>query len=211
MWNLVLKNERFLQVFSELGLFSNTTDDAIVLLEELVYCRDIMIKKVGELRVKLFQTRFNGDRKNIDLIILPRYSNLHFQVDRACYVENMIRESRCLMLLDDLVKHRWDLNGKVKWSEKCFPGDLSELLISYQNTDRDNNADNDFEVNSDDDDNNLNITDDEMEFNDEDLKAQLKLCVAKHRMASVTFYFFVSLKSKAQGIMRRYILCRTEY
>ena len=93
-----------------------------------------------------------------------------------------------------------------QWRQK----DLSELLILYEKTDCDNNVNNDFEVNSDDDDNDLDITD-EMEFNDEDWKAQLKLRVAKHRMASVTFYFFVSLKSKAQGIMRHYILCRTEY
>ena len=169
MWNLVLKNERFLKVFSELGLFSNTTDDAIAILEELVCClyRDLKIKKVGELRMKLFQTRFNGDRKNIDLISLPRYSNLHFQIDRACYVANMFRESRCLILPDDPVEHGWNLNGKVKWSEKCFPDDLSDLLISYEKTDCDNNVHNDFEVNSDNDDDDFDITDDEMEFNDE--------------------------------------------
>ena len=70
MSNLVLKNERFLQVFSEFGLFSNTTDDAIATLEEFVCCLygDPKIKKVDKLRVKLFQTRFIGDGKNIDLI-----------------------------------------------------------------------------------------------------------------------------------------------
>ena len=49
MWNLVLKNERFLQLFSELGLFSNITDDAIAILEELVCClyRDLKIKKLA--------------------------------------------------------------------------------------------------------------------------------------------------------------------
>ena len=169
MWNLVLKDERFLQVFSELGLFSYTTDDAIAILEGLACClyRGLKIKKVGELRVKLFQTSFNGDRKNIGLISLPRYSNLHFQIDRACYVANMFRESRCLMLLDDPVEHGWDLNGKVKWSEKCLPDDLSELLISYEKTDCDNNVENDFEVNSDDDSDDFDVTDDEMEFNDE--------------------------------------------
>ena len=161
MWNLALKNKSFLQLFSELGLFSNTTDDAIAILEELVR------KKVGELRVKLFQTSFNGDRKNIDLISLPRYSNLHFQIDRACYVPNMFRESRCLILPDDPVEHGWNLNGKVKWSEKCFPDSLSELLISYEKIDCDNNVHNDFEVNSDNDDDDFDIADDEMEFNDE--------------------------------------------
>ena len=67
MWNLKLKNERLLQVFSEFGQFSNTTDDAIVILEEFLCClyRDLKIKKVNELRVKLSQTRFNGDGKNI--------------------------------------------------------------------------------------------------------------------------------------------------
>ena len=70
------------------------------------------------------------------------------------------------MLLYDPVEHGWELNGKVKWSKKCFPDDLSKLLISYEKTDCDNNLDNDFEVNSDDD-NDFGITDDEMEFNDE--------------------------------------------
>ena len=107
MWNLVLKNERFLQIFLEFGLFSNTTDDAVAILEEFVCClyRDLKIKIVDELRVKLSQTRFNGDRKNMYLISLPPcYSNLCLHIDRACYVANMFHKSRRLMmLLDDLV------------------------------------------------------------------------------------------------------------
>ena len=48
MWNLVLKNERFLQVFSGFGLISNTTDDAISSLEEFLWCfyGDPKMKKV---------------------------------------------------------------------------------------------------------------------------------------------------------------------
>ena len=132
MWSLVLKNEWFLTVFLEFGLFSNTTDDAISTLEEFVCClyRDPEIKKVDKLRVKLW-TRFNGDGKNIDLISLPPcYSNLRLHIDRACYVPNMFHESRRLMmLLDDPVEHGWDLNRKVKWSEKYFPDDLSNYLF----------------------------------------------------------------------------------
>ena len=127
------------------------------------------MKKVGKLRVKLFQTRFNGDGKNIDLISLPPcYSNMRLHIDRACYVAIMFHESRRLTMLDDPFEHGWDLNGKVKWSEKCFPDDLSDLLISYDKVDCDNNADNDFEVNFDDDDNEFDIANDEKEFSDED-------------------------------------------
>ena len=36
MWNFVLKRERFLQVFSEIGLLSNTADDTIAIFEEFV-------------------------------------------------------------------------------------------------------------------------------------------------------------------------------
>ena len=56
MWNHVLKNKLFLLVFWDFGLFSNTTDDAISTLEEFVCCLygDPKIKKVDELRVKLF-------------------------------------------------------------------------------------------------------------------------------------------------------------
>ena len=81
----------------------------------------------------------------------------------------MFHESRRLMmLLDDPVEHGWDLNGKAKWSEKCFPDDLSDLLILYDKTDCDNDVDNDFEVNFDDNDDEFDITDDEKEFSDED-------------------------------------------
>ena len=122
--NLVLTNERFLMVFSEFGPFSNTTDDAISTSEEFVCCLygDPKIKKVDELRVKLFQTRFNGDGKNIDLISLPPYhSNLRFHIDRACYVANMFRESRRLtMLLDDPAEHGWDLKRKSQMEQKMF-------------------------------------------------------------------------------------------
>ena len=132
MWSLVLKNEWFLQVFLEFGLFSNTTDDAISILEEFVccLCGDPEIKKVDKLRVKHW-TRINGDGKNIDLISLPPcYGNLRLHIDRACYVPNMFHESRRLMMfLDDPVEHGWNLNIKVKWREKNFPDDLSNYLF----------------------------------------------------------------------------------
>ena len=73
-----------------------------------------------------------------------------------------------MMLPDGPVEHGQDLNEKVKWSQKCFPDGLSDLLISYDKTDCDKDADNDFEVNFDNDDNEFDITDDEKEFSDED-------------------------------------------
>ena len=118
MLKLVVKNQRFFLVFSEFGLFRNTTDYAIAILEEFVCCllRDLKIKKVDELRVKLLQTRFNRGRKNINLVSLtPPYSKLRLYISRACYVVNMFHESRRLMmLLNDPVKHGWDLSIKVK-------------------------------------------------------------------------------------------------
>ena len=107
------------------------------------------------------------------------------------------------MLLHDPVEHVWDLNGKIKWSEKRFPNDLSKILISFEKTICGSDADNDFEVNfDDDDDDNFDITHDEKEFSDEDWKTPFKPCVAKHRMTSVIFvYFFVSCwKTKHKGL-----------
>ena len=115
---LAVKNQRFFLVFSEFGLFSNTTDDAIAILEEFACCllRDLKFKKVDELRVKLFQSRFNRGRKNINLVSLPPpYSKLRLYINRACYVANMFHESRRLMiLLDDPIEHGWGLSIKVK-------------------------------------------------------------------------------------------------
>ena len=73
-----------------------------------------------------------------------------------------------MMLLDDSVEHGWNLNEKVKWSEKCFPDDFSKLLISYEKTYCDNDVDNDFEVNFDDYNDDFDITDDGKRFSDED-------------------------------------------
>ena len=73
-----------------------------------------------------------------------------------------------MMLLDDSVEHGWDLNGKVKQSEKCFPDDFSKSLISYEKTYCDNDVDNDFEVNFDDYNDDFDITDDGKRFSDED-------------------------------------------
>ena len=38
IWKLVLGNERFLQTFSEFGLFSTTREDVKVVLEEFICC-----------------------------------------------------------------------------------------------------------------------------------------------------------------------------
>ena len=96
----------------------------ITILEELVCCLfiDLKIKKVDELRVKLFKTWFNGDGKNIDLIGLPSCcSDLRLHINRTCYVANMFHHSRRLMMLQhDPVEHGRDLNGKVRFSEKWW-------------------------------------------------------------------------------------------
>ena len=73
IWELALGNERFLQTFSEFGLFSTTREDVEVVLEEFICCLsgNKKCKKVNELRGKIFQTKFKHEGKHVDMISLP--------------------------------------------------------------------------------------------------------------------------------------------
>ena len=153
IWTLIIRNEKFLQTFSELGLFSYATDALKIALEEFT-CRlygDKKNTKVNELRCKMFETKSKGKGKNVDLINWPPcWDNLSLHTDRACYVANMFHESRRLMmLLDDPTEHGWEVDGKVKWSVNYFPDDIDDLLLSCENND-------DNDVSNDEDDDNTN-------------------------------------------------------
>ena len=118
-----------MEAFADFGLFSTATDALKSTLEEFVCLMygDKKFKKVNELRSRLFQQKLAA----VDLISLPPCSaNLSLHIYRACYVANMFRESkRLMMLLDDPVEHGWDANDEVKWTADYFPEDVSRLLI----------------------------------------------------------------------------------
>ena len=91
---------------------------------------------------------------------------------------------------------------KSNGEKKCFPDNLSELLISYEKTDYDNNVDNDLEVNFDDGDDRFDITDDEKGISDETWKTQIMPSVAKHSITFVMFvlFFVFCWKTKHKGL-----------
>ena len=161
IWKLLLKNDKFMEAFADFGLFSTATGALKSTLEEFVCLMygDKKFKKVNELRSTLFQQKL----ATVDLISLsPCSANLSLHIDRACYVANMFRESkRLMMLLDDPVERGWDANDEVKWTEDYFPEDVSRLLIfgsdaeinerEYSNDDDTVDDDNDSDDYDDDD------------------------------------------------------------
>ena len=120
IWKLLLKNDKFMEAFADLGLFSTVTGALKSTLEEFVCLMygDKKLKKVNELRYKLFQQKLAA----VDLISLPPCSaNLSLRIDRACVVANMVHESkRLMMLLDDPVEHMLMMksNGRKTISQK---------------------------------------------------------------------------------------------
>ena len=77
----------------------------------------------------------------------------------ANYVASIFRRAICLMLeLDDYVNTGWDENGRVVWSDLCYPEDITELLIDVDEdneavdmTEENNEVDEDFAEHLDDD------------------------------------------------------------
>eukprot|EP00795_Rhopilema_esculentum_P006780 gene6779-biopygen8240 len=50
---------------------------------------------------------------------------------RANFVAMMFRQADGLMLqLGSPADHGWDEKGSVRWSEICYPEDISELLLN---------------------------------------------------------------------------------
>ena len=158
VWKLVLKNEKFLDTFSQLGLFSSVTDEMVESLEQFVcslygYKNDTSI---NEVRLKMFQTK-----GIIDLVLLPPCKgNLQLHISRANYVANIyVNAIRLNMCLDDPEDHGWKSDGAVEWIEDCFPDNVSQVLrdceLNENNSeiDDDDEEDDDFVEMSDDENN----------------------------------------------------------
>ena len=76
----------------------------------------------------------------------PCETNLKLHIMRANYAASIFRNANRLILnLEEPINHGWDERGRVMWSSICYPDDLSQLLINYEedaeNTDIVQNSD----------------------------------------------------------------------
>ena len=46
-----------------------------------------------------------------------------------------------MMLLDSPTEHGWDSEGNVKWTNECFPDDISSLMATRENNHNESNED----------------------------------------------------------------------
>ena len=91
-------------------------------------------ESVNEARRKVFWQKFNKDEKIIDLSLMPPCeSNLHHHIMRSNYVAYLFRRAdRLMMHLEKSDRHGWDTEGKVVWSDICYPDDINELLLDEE-------------------------------------------------------------------------------
>ena len=125
MCKLVLQNDKFPDVFSQLGLFHSVT--------EVSNCLE---KIVSALYGYKTETTVNKDRVKIpqmkgisDLALLPPCKdNLKFHISRVNYVANMhVNAIRLHMCLNDPIYHGWKDNAPVRWRGDCFPENITDV------------------------------------------------------------------------------------
>ena len=127
------KKAEFISLFTELGSSAQVSDNLFHCLEKFVCVLygSQRLSSVNLLRHKLFVQKIERERKIIDLSLLPPCKeNLRIHILRANYVAMMFRQADGLMLqLGSPADHGWDEKGSVRWSEICYPEDISEHKI----------------------------------------------------------------------------------
>ena len=149
VWKTMLKRQEFIRLFEELGTSPQVPDHISQGLERFVCALygNHRVSSVNELLNKIFLQKFEREKKIIDLSLLPPCeTNLKLHIMRANYVASIFRNANRLILnLEEPINHGWDERGRVMWSSICYPDDLSQLLINYEedaeNTDIVQNSD----------------------------------------------------------------------
>ena len=155
-WKVMLKSQEFIRLFAELGTTPQVPDHISQGLERFVCALygNHRVSSVNALQNKIFLQKFEKEKIIIDLSLLPPCkANLKHHIMRANYVALMFRNANRLILnLEEPINHGWNERGRVMWSSVCYPDDVSELLMDYEeeeeNTDIAQNSDmeDDFDV-----------------------------------------------------------------
>ena len=157
----LLKSNKFVQMFKELGNEWELKEELIPLLEEYICSLFAKNKKkdVNLLRYEIFQNVYEkkGKITDISLLLLCRES-LVLQSERCNYVAKIWRScSKGDMQHEDISNHGWTVDGEIDWLKESFPDDIQAMLLN-ENGDNDDilsdleNEESDSENESSDDD-----------------------------------------------------------
>ena len=78
--------------------------------------------------------KFEREKKITDFsLLLPCEANLKLHIKRANYVASIFRKAgHWILNPEDQTSHGWDETGRVIWSSVCYPKDVFQLLIGYE-------------------------------------------------------------------------------
>ena len=146
-WKLALKKHEFLQLFNKLGLEFRVNQQLFDGLEKLVCFLYGFPKKstVNDVRKSIFWTKFDKEKKMVDLNVLPPCKkNLKYHIIQSNYVAYIFRHANQLVLdIEKAENHRWDEEGKICWSDECYPEEVSDFLLEKEHGGEDSLSDND--------------------------------------------------------------------
>ena len=138
-WKALLKSNKFVQMFKELGNEWELKEELISLLEEYIcslFGKNKM-KDVNLLHYEICQNVYEKKGKIIDLSLLPPCrESLVLQSERCNYLAKIWRS--CLkgdMQHKDISNHGWTVDGEIDWVKESFPDDIQAILV---NENRDN-------------------------------------------------------------------------
>ena len=138
-WKALLKSNKFVQMFKELGNEWELKEELILLLEEYI-CSSFEKNKRKDVnlpRYEIFQNVYEKKWKIVDLSILPLCrESLVLQSERCNFVAKIWRS--CLksdMKHEDISNHGSTVDDEIDWVKESFPDDIQAILV---NENRDN-------------------------------------------------------------------------
>ena len=89
------------------------------------------MKSVDIIRADMFMKKNKRENKVIDLSTMPpSFSSLFLHLQHADYVVRIWKLTLCASLsLPDITGLGWDEDGRIKWIQKPFSDDITELLM----------------------------------------------------------------------------------
>jgi hypothetical protein len=153
-WNVMVKDNQFLEAFSSLGDVWSMSESMVQLLERYV-CKLYGAKKktstVNVTRFELFSKKHSVENKVIEISLLPPcQTSLRLHILRSNFVSGMWKRTlNPVVILPNIAENGWNDFGEIEWiSGETFPENVSEMLLDEHEdspdgygTDRESDAD----------------------------------------------------------------------
>ena len=154
-WQIVEKNNRFVDAFSRLGTEWSIDADLLSKLEEYV-CNIFGKKKkeVNTVRYEIFKDVYEKKGKIQDLSLLPPCrQSLHLHCQRSNYIAKVWRS--CLQANIDFAninQNGWSADGKIIWIDAAYPTEVEQILAGEESNHGSSDESKDEEISDSDED-----------------------------------------------------------